>query len=669
MLRFSAFRTVAFWMVMLLLIIVLATVFSNRNQATYQIPYSTFITQLEHHKVVSMNVESDGQHVYGTLVGNQRYQTVLPKYDSADIALAQRSGVQVTVAAGNSNAWYTALLTTVLPLVLLVAAFIFIMQQTQGGGSRVMQFGRSRARLHSDDPKKRVTFDDVAGIEEVKEELAEIVDFLKHPKRYLALGARIPKGVLLYGEPGTGKTLVARAVAGEAGVPFFSISGSDFVEMFVGVGASRVRDLFEQAKKNAPCIVFIDEIDAVGRQRGAGYGGGHDEREQTLNQLLVEMDGFSPNEGIIIMAATNRPDVLDPALLRPGRFDRQIHIDRPDLRGREAILQVHTRGKPLEPSIDLNVLARRTPGFTGADIENMLNEGALLAARRRKKQVTMDDLEEAVDRIIGGGPQKKTRMISDKEKPVVAYHEAGHALLGKLLPNTDPPHKVTIIPQGPALGVTISLPTEDRYLITRQEILDRLVQALGGRAAEQLVFNEITSGASNDLEHATRMVRRMITEFGMSPELGPMTFGNRLDNPFLGRDLSRDRSFSEEVAAQIDREISRIVNDAYERALSLLRTHRDKLDAIAQRLREKETMTAAELAEIVDGTPQQPAPTEQGGPMPLPPAVPSPVPVPGPTGRVVLPTPPARPRADPAVPAQRPVSPPRGGGAARGPRA
>jgi cell division protease FtsH len=575
---------------------------------------------------------------------------VLPRGDVADIQLAQKNGVQVNVAAGSSSAWYSTLLTTVLPLVLLVAAFIFIMQQTQGGGSRVMQFGRSRARLHSDDPKKRVTFDDVAGIEEVKEELAEIVDFLKHPKRYLSLGARIPKGVLLYGEPGTGKTLVARAVAGEAGVPFFSISGSDFVEMFVGVGASRVRDLFEQAKKNAPCIVFIDEIDAVGRQRGAGYGGGHDEREQTLNQLLVEMDGFSVNEGIIIMAATNRPDVLDPALLRPGRFDRQIHIDRPDLRGREAILKVHTRGKPLDPAVDLQVLARRTPGFTGADLENMVNEGALLAARRRKKQIGMDELEEAIDRIIAGGPQKKSRVISDKEKPVVAYHEAGHALLGKLLRHTDPPHKVTIIPQGPALGVTISLPTEDRYLVSRQEILDRLVQALGGRAAEEIVFgaNEITSGAGNDLEQATKMVRRMITEYGMSQELGPMTFGNRLDNPFLGRELARDRSFSEEVAAQIDREISRIVTESYDRALHLLRENRDKLDAIASRLLEKETITADELAEIVDGVsrPTPPPPPEQervsSAPVPLQPA---PVALGG-TGRGVV-LPPPRPRADP----------------------
>ncbi len=389
---------------MLLLIIVLATVFNNHSQNSQTLSYSSFVTALEDHGIASVHVAPDGQHVTGSLANNRgQYAAILPKGDIADLQLARQQGVSVSVAASNQNAWYGALLTTVLPIVLLVGAFIFIMQQTQGGGNRVMQFGRSRARLHSDDPKKRVTFEDVAGVEEVKEELAEIVDFLKHPKRYLALGARIPKGVLLYGEPGTGKTLVAKAVAGEAGVPFFSISGSDFVEMFVGVGASRVRDLFEQAKKNSPCIVFIDEIDAVGRQRGAGYGGGHDEREQTLNQLLVEMDGFSTNEGIIIMAATNRPDVLDPALLRPGRFDRQINIDRPDLKGREAILAVHTRGKPLEESVDLNILARRTPGFTGADLENMINEGALLAARRRKKRVGTEELEEAIDRIIGGG--------------------------------------------------------------------------------------------------------------------------------------------------------------------------------------------------------------------------------------------------------------------------
>ena len=594
------FRTILFWMILFLAIIILAAVFNRGNQPT-QISYSTFISQLENKQVKSLTVLSDGQHVDGELNNNTYFRTILPAGDVSDIQLARSQGVDVQIDANNHNGILTTLLTTVLPLLIIVVALIFFMQQTQGGGSRVMQFGRSRARLHTDDPKKRVTFADVAGIEEVKEELAEIVDFLKHPKRYLSLGARIPKGVLLYGQPGTGKTLVAKAVAGEAGVPFFSISGSDFVEMFVGVGASRVRDLFEQAKKNAPCIVFIDEIDAVGRQRGAGYGGGHDEREQTLNQLLVEMDGFATNEGIIIIAATNRPDVLDPALLRPGRFDRQVSIDPPDLKGREAILDVHSRGKPLGEDIELPVIARRTPGFTGADLENVVNEAALLAARKRKKQLGMEEFEEAIDRIIAGGPQKKSRVISEKERPVVAYHEAGHALLGKVLPHTDPPHKVTIIPQGPALGVTISLPTEDRYLITRQEILDRVVQALGGRAAEQLVFGEITSGASNDLEHVTKMVRRMITEFGMSSELGPMTFGNRLDNPFLGRDLARDRSFSEEVAAQIDREISRIVSECYDRGMTLLREHRDKLDEIARMLLEKETVSSSELTEIVEG--------------------------------------------------------------------
>ena len=601
LLRFSAFRTVFFWMVMLLIIIGVASLLNSRAQSPQIMAYSDFITQIEKHQVVSAQETSDGQLIKGVLQNNVPYRTVVPRGDNSWASLATQNGVTVTIDR-NGPSWASSLLQTVIMIALVMAAMLFIMQQTQGGGNRVMQFGRSRARLHSDDPKKRITFEDVAGIEEVTEELAEIVDFLKHPKRYIALGARIPKGVLLYGEPGTGKTLVAKAVAGEAGVPFFSISGSDFVEMFVGVGASRVRDLFEQAKKNSPCIVFIDEIDAVGRQRGAGYGGGHDEREQTLNQLLVEMDGFSPNEGIIIMAATNRPDVLDPALLRPGRFDRQINIDRPDLAGREAILNVHTRGKPLDEGVDVRLLARRTPGFTGADLENLINEGALLAARRRKKRITMEELEDAIDRIVGGGPQKRSRVISPKEKPVVAYHEAGHALLGKLLPHTDPPHQVTIIPQGPALGVTISLPTEDRYLISRQEILDRVVQALGGRAAEQLIFGEITSGASNDLEQVTKMVRRMVTEFGMS-DLGPMTFGNRLDNPFLGRDLARDRAFSEDVASRIDEEIHKVVSESYERALSLLREHRNKLEDIARALLDRETVTSEELTEIMEGKP------------------------------------------------------------------
>ncbi|MCL4424031.1 MAG: ATP-dependent zinc metalloprotease FtsH, partial [Firmicutes bacterium] len=490
------------------------------------------------------------------------------------------------------------LLSTLLPVVIVVGAFLFMMQQTQGGGSKVMQFGKSRARLHSDD-RKKVTFEDVAGIDEVKEELKEIVDFLKHPKKYLELGARIPKGVLLMGPPGTGKTLVARAVAGEAGVPFFFISGSDFVEMFVGVGASRVRDLFEQAKKSSPGIVFIDEIDAVGRQRGAGYGGGHDEREQTLNQLLVEMDGFGPNEGIIVMAATNRPDVLDPALLRPGRFDRQIIIDRPDINGRKEILKVHSKGKPLDKEVDLEVLARRTPGFNGADLANMINEAALLSARRRKRRIGMQELEEAIDRVLAG-PERKSRVISDREKRLVAFHEAGHALAGKLLPNVDPVHKVTIIPRGAAGGYTQFLPVEDRYFTTRSEILDGVTALLAGRAAEELVLKEISSGAANDLERATKMTRKMIMEFGMSEELGPLTFGIKEDLIFLGRDIARDRNYSEEVAASIDREIHRIVTECYDKAKALLDQNRGKLIRIAETLLEKETLEGPELDELLN---------------------------------------------------------------------
>ncbi len=596
----KVYRSIFFWLLVVVLVIMLTNLFPSQAPKRTQLSYTAFVNDVNSDRVSTAIISSDGQTYTGTLTDGTQYQTVAPSNDTTLIAAMAAHHVNVQVTPPQTTPWYTALLGTLLPVLFVVAAFFFIMQQTQGGGNRVMQFGRSRARMHQDDPKKRVTFEDVAGIDEVKEELAEIVDFLKHPKRYLALGARIPKGVLLYGAPGTGKTLVARAVAGEAGVPFFSISGSDFVEMFVGVGASRVRDLFEQAKKSAPDIVFIDEIDAVGRQRGAGYGGGHDEREQTLNQLLVEMDGFAANEGIIIMAATNRPDVLDPALLRPGRFDRQVVIDRPDLVGREAILRVHTRNKPLDEDADLNVLARRTPGFTGADLENMVNEAALLSARKRKKKIAMDELEQAIDRIVGGGPEKKSRIISEKEKKVVAYHESGHAILAKLLPNVDPLHKVSIIPRGMGLGVTITMPIEDRYLISKNEILDRITMTLGGRAAEELVFGEVTSGAANDFEQTTKMARRMITEFGMSEELGPITFGNRLDTPFLGRDLARDRSFSEEVAAAIDREINHIVTTCYSRALGMLRDHRDKLDDLAARLLDKETIEGDQLDEILN---------------------------------------------------------------------
>jgi cell division protease FtsH len=494
--------------------------------------------------------------------------------------------------------WWSTLLTYLIPFVLIIGLFFFFMQQ-QGGGNRVMNFGRSRARLY-DSERRKVTFDHVAGADEEKYELQEIVEFLKDPKKFNELGARIPKGVLLVGPPGTGKTLLARAVAGEAGVPFFSISGSDFVEMFVGVGASRVRDLFENAKRNSPCIVFIDEIDAVGRQRGAGLGGGHDEREQTLNQLLVEMDGFDVNTGIIILAATNRPDILDPALLRPGRFDRQITVNLPDVKGREDILKVHIKGKPLAPDVDLKVLARRTPGFTGADIENLVNEAALLAARRNKKVIGAEEMEEAIDRVIAG-TEKKSRVISEFEKKLVAFHEAGHALVGYLLPKTDPVHKVSIIPRGRAGGYTLMLPEEDRYYMTRSELLDRVATLLAGRVAEQVVFNEVSTGAQNDLERATSIVRQMIMEYGMSDELGPITLGRKHEQIFLGRDLARDRDFSEEIAKAIDKEIRRTVDKCYHRAEELIIQNRSKLDAIAEALLEKETLDATEIAALMEG--------------------------------------------------------------------
>lgn len=493
--------------------------------------------------------------------------------------------------------WWTSLLSTLVPMLLIVGIFFFMMQQSQGGGNRVMQFGKSRARLVGDE-KKKVTFEDVAGADEVKEELQEVVEFLKFPKKFNELGAKIPKGVLLFGPPGTGKTLLARAVAGEAGVPFFSISGSDFVEMFVGVGASRVRDLFEQAKKNAPCIVFIDEIDAVGRQRGAGLGGGHDEREQTLNQLLVEMDGFNGNDGIIIIAATNRPDILDPALLRPGRFDRQVSVDVPDVKGREEILKVHVKGKPISQDVELSVLARRTPGFTGADLANLVNEAALLSARRNDKEIKMLAMEDSIERVIAG-PEKKSRVISEFEKKLVSYHEAGHALVGDLLPHTDPVHKVSIIPRGRAGGYTLLLPKEDRNYMTKSQLLDQITMLLGGRVAEALVLHEISTGASNDLERATGLVRKMITELGMSDEIGPLTFGQKEGQVFLGRDIGRDRNYSEAVAYSIDKEARRIIDECYHKAQNLLQENMPKLEVIAQALMKKETLDTKEFAQLM----------------------------------------------------------------------
>ncbi len=487
-------------------------------------------------------------------------------------------------------------LMNLLPVILVAVMFWFIFRQAQGSNSAAMNFGRSRARMFTGD-RPLVTFDDVAGVEEAKEELKEVVEFLREPQKFIALGARIPKGVLLVGPPGTGKTLLAKAVAGEAGVPFFSISGSEFVEMFVGVGASRVRDLFEQARKHSPCIVFVDEIDAVGRHRGAGLGGSHDEREQTLNQLLVEMDGFDTDTNIIVIAATNRPDILDPALLRPGRFDRRVVLDRPDVRGREAILRVHARGKPFEPDVDLKVIARATPGFVGADLENLINEAAILAARRGKKAIGQAELEEAIERVIAG-PERKSRLISEEEKRIVAYHEAGHAVVMNALPEADPVHKVSIIARGMAGGYTLTLPEEDRMLVSRRKLFADMVGLLGGRAAEELVFDDITSGAANDLERVTHLARTMVTRLGMSESLGPLVYGKKEELVFLGKEIAEQRDYSEAIAEQIDAEVRKLVNEAYERAKAILNQYRDKLDAVAQRLLEVETLTREEFEAI-----------------------------------------------------------------------
>jgi cell division protease FtsH len=506
--------------------------------------------------------------------------------------------VDFTTDIQKSSIW-VSLLGTILPILLMVVFFIFLMNQMQGGGSKVMSFGKSRAkRMAIDQPK--ITFKDVAGVDEAVEELDEIKEFLENPKRFQSLGARIPKGVLLFGPPGTGKTLLARAVAGEAGVPFFSISGSDFVEMFVGVGASRVRDLFDQAKQNQPCIIFIDEIDAVGRHRGAGLGGGHDEREQTLNQLLVEMDGFEANESIIIMAATNRPDILDPALLRPGRFDRQIIVDRPDREGRKAILAVHAKGKPLAPGVELDSLAAQTPGFTGADLANLVNEAALLTARRHKRLIEMDEFEEAVLRVIAG-PEKKSRLLSEEEKLITAYHETGHALVAHFSPNADPVHKISIISRGQALGYTITLPTEDKFMVKKKEILDKLAHMLAGRVAEEIRFDDITTGASNDLQRATETARRMITQYGMSENLGPLTFGHDPAQPFVGRDYGMGQEYSDETAQKIDAEIRRVVDEAYKMASKILTEHRAELDMISQLLIDKETIDRDEFEALLRG--------------------------------------------------------------------
>jgi len=524
-----------------------------------------------------------------------------PNTEQSLLNLIDQNDVKTTVH-GTGGSTLLSLLVTILPFILFFGFWVFLMNQMQGGGSRVMNFGKSKAKRMSVDAPK-ITFRDVAGVDEAVQELQEIKEFLENPKKFQALGARIPKGVLLYGPPGTGKTLLARAVAGEAGVPFFSISGSDFVEMFVGVGASRVRDLFEQAKQNSPCIIFMDEIDAVGRHRGAGMGGGHDEREQTLNQLLVEMDGFEMKDNIILIAATNRPDILDPALLRPGRFDRQVVVDRPDRKGRKHILEVHTRGKPLAKVIDLDTLAGQTPGFTGADLANLINEAALLTARQGRREISMNELEEGIMRVIAG-PEKKTRVMSEKERLITAFHELGHAIVGHLLPNCDPVHKISIISRGQALGYTISLPTEDKFLTSRAELTDTMAMTLGGRAAEEIVFGEITTGASNDLEKVTETAKQMVMRFGMSERLGPRVFGHDRGQPFLGREFSAEPDYSDEIAREIDDEIRRIVEGAHQTAKDLLTEKREELDRISHILLERETIDAEQFVALLDGKPE-----------------------------------------------------------------
>ncbi|WP_420537026.1 ATP-dependent zinc metalloprotease FtsH [Garciella nitratireducens] len=596
------FKMISFYLIILIVIVAMVQLFGTETADTTTLRYDELLKNIEAGNIKELVV--DEYSVTGTMTNGAAFESIIPpqsifiQLPEVHKAITAGTIQKVDINPPSENPWWASLLPTIFLVLLMVVFFFIFSQQSQGGGNKVMTFGKSRAKLHTDD-KRKVTFDDVAGADEEKEELIEIVEFLKSPRKFMELGARIPKGVLLVGPPGTGKTLLARAVAGEAGVPFFSISGSDFVEMFVGVGASRVRDLFENAKKNSPCIVFIDEIDAVGRQRGAGLGGGHDEREQTLNQLLVEMDGFGINEGIIIIAATNRPDILDPALLRPGRFDRQIPVGRPDIKGREEILKVHAKGKPLEPEVDLRTIAKGTPGFTGADLENVLNEAALLAARRNKKTIGMREIEDAVTRVIAG-PEKKSRVVSEKDRKLTAYHEAGHAVVMHLLPHGDPVHEISIIPRGMAGGYTLSLPEHEKNYMAKSELEEEIIGLLGGRVAEKLVLNDISTGASNDLERATSIARKMITEYGMSENLGPMTFGNKQEEVFLGRDFARSRNYSEEVAAAIDKEMRRVIDDAYQAAQDLLQKNIDKLHKVAERLLEKEKIDRNEFLEIFD---------------------------------------------------------------------
>ena len=592
------FKNLALWLVIGLIMVLVFNIFNQSQPMQKELIFSDFMSKVERGEVSEVTVK--GNDITGRLTDNTAFRTYTPD-DKDMIGLLRKQGVKITAKPAEGNPWYVQALFSWLPMLLFIGVWIFFMRQMQGGGAKALSFGKSRARLLSDKQNK-VTFADVAGVDEAKEELQEIIEFLKDPQKFQKLGGRIPKGVLLMGPPGTGKTLMARAIAGEANVPFFSISGSDFVEMFVGVGASRVRDLFEQGKKNAPCIIFMDEIDAVGRHRGAGLGGGHDEREQTLNQLLVEMDGFASNEGVILIAATNRPDVLDPALLRAGRFDRQVVVARPDVKGREGILKVHTKKIPLGPDVDLPVLARGTPGFSGADLANLVNEGALLAARADKKLVEMSDFENAKDKVLMG-VERKSLVVSAKERKITAYHEAGHALVAKLLPGTDPIHKVTIIPRGRTLGVTQQLPTEDKHNYSKEFLLNDIAILYGGRIAEEIVFGaqEVTTGAMNDIERATELARKMVCEWGMSERMGPLQFGKREEMIFLGREIAQHQDYSERTAMEIDREVRRIVMENYERAKELIQSHLETLNGLAEALLEREVLNGQEIDTIVKG--------------------------------------------------------------------
>lgn len=592
-------KNIGFYLILIAISILVAQFFMQQGPATMEeFTYTNLLQEVAANNIDEVTIIGN-QEVTGEING-QRFEVAVPPEAIPSLMSELRAGdVNIRTEPQPTAPWWVNILSYILPVAILIVAWIFIMQKMQGGGSKMMSFGKSKAKL--DESKSKLDFDDVANYEEVKEELQEVVEFLRNPQKFSQLGATVPKGVLMVGPPGTGKTLMAKAVAGEAGTPFYFISGSDFVEMFVGVGASRVRDLFEKGKENSPCIIFIDELDAVGRQRGAGLGGGHDEREQTLNQLLVEMDGFEPNEGIILMAATNRPDVLDPALLRPGRFDRQILVDKPDRLGRQKILEIHVKDKPLDDDIELEILAKRTPGFTGADMENLANEAAILAARRGKKVLSMKEFDDAIDRVIAG-PAKKSRLVSDKEKNLVSYHETGHALLGELLEHADRTHKVSIIPRGRAGGFTIPLPEDDQNFMTKGQLLDKVTSLLGGRAAESIFLDDISTGAQNDIERATKIIRAMVTEYGMSENLGPLTLGQKHDEQvFLGRDISRQRNYSEEVAARIDKEVSKMVEECFSKAVRLLEENKETVERLVTALKEHETLNSDQIRLIIKG--------------------------------------------------------------------